>query len=82
MDNAIVVSMVGNFGFKWKFSKIADVCIPETPPPLESPNVCNLDPPLPLKIADVLCGRPLMRIYSTTLKSLINEYSLKTKNTT
>ena len=27
----------------WKFSKIADVCNPETPP---------------LKIADILCGRP------------------------
>jgi hypothetical protein len=22
-------------------------------------NVCNLDPPPPLKIADVLCGQPL-----------------------
>ena len=44
----------------WKFSKIADVCNPETPPPLESANVGNLDPPPPLKIADVLCGWPLI----------------------
>ena len=36
----------------------ADVCIPETPPPLESANVCNWVPPPPLKIAVVLCGRP------------------------
>ena len=41
-----------------KFSKIADVCISETPTPLESATVGNLDPPPPLKIADVLCGRP------------------------
>ena len=38
-----------------KFSKIADVCNPETPTPLESANVCNLDPPPPPKN----CGRPL-----------------------
>ena len=31
-----------------------DVCIPETPPPLMSANVCNWVPPNPLKIADVL----------------------------
>ena len=41
------------------FSKNADVCIPQTPPPLESANVCNWVPPPPLKNADVLCGRPL-----------------------
>ena len=29
------------------------------PSPLESGNVCNWIPPPPLKIADVLCGRPL-----------------------
>ena len=39
--------------------KNSDVCIPQTPPPLESANVCNWVPPPPLKIADVLCGRPL-----------------------
>ena len=39
--------------------KNADVCIPETPPPLMSANVCNWVPPPPLEIADVLCGRPL-----------------------
>ena len=38
-----------------KFSKIADVCNPETPPPLESANVCNVDPLPPPKN----CGRPL-----------------------
>ena len=37
----------------------ADVCIPETPPPLMSADVCNWEPPPPLKTADVLCGRPL-----------------------
>ena len=41
------------------FLKNADVCIPETPPPLMSANVCNWVPPPPLKVADVLCGRPL-----------------------
>ena len=53
----------------------ADVYIPETPPPLMSANVCNWVPPPPLKIADVLCGRPLSTILSarTTLKSLIEE---------
>ena len=42
------------------FFKNADVCIPETPPPLMSANVCNWVPPPPLKVADVLCGRPLL----------------------
>ena len=41
------------------FLKNADVCIPQTPPPLQSANVCNWVPPPPLKIVDVLCGRPL-----------------------
>ena len=41
------------------FLKNADVCIPETPPPLMSANICNWVPPPPLKVADVLCGRPL-----------------------
>ena len=41
------------------FLKNADVCIPETPPPLESANVCNWVPPPPLEIVDVLCGWPL-----------------------
>ena len=45
------------------FLKNADVYISETPPPLESANVCNWVPPPPLKIADVLCGRPLVDIY-------------------
>ena len=43
------------------FFKNADVCIPETPPPLMSANVCNWVPPPPLKVADVLCGRPLSK---------------------
>ena len=41
------------------FKKYADVCFPETPPPLMSAYVCNWVPPSPLKTADVLCGRPL-----------------------
>ena len=42
--------------------KNADVCIPQTPPPLELANVCNWIPPPPLKIADVLCGWPPRKI--------------------
>ena len=47
--------------------KNADVCIPETPPPLMSANVCNWVPPPPLKVVDVLCGRPLGEIYKAYL---------------
>ena len=50
--------LIGNVYWLFK-KKNADVCIPETPPPLMSANVCNWVPPPPLKIADVLCGRPL-----------------------
>ena len=41
------------------YSENADVGTPETPTPLVSANVGNLTPPPPLKMADVLCGRPL-----------------------
>ena len=53
------------------FFKNADVCIPETPPPLESANVCNWVPPPPLKIADVLCGRPLFRFFKIPCSDII-----------
>ena len=38
------------------YSNIADVCISETPSPLESANVAKFGPPSPLKKADVLFG--------------------------
>ena len=51
------------------FSWNADVCIPETPPPLMSANVCNWVPPSPKKIADVLYGRPLRRRHSCSFRT-------------
>ena len=52
--------------------KIADVCILQTPTPLESANVCNSDPPPPLKIADVLCGRPLISVLRSLKMIFLN----------
>ena len=50
--------------FNTFFSKNADICIPETPSPIELANVGNLDSPSPLKSANVLYGRPLIHKYS------------------
>ena len=41
------------------FKKYADVCIPETPPPLMSANVCNWVPPPPQKLRTSFVDGPL-----------------------
>ena len=60
------------------FSKNADVCVPETPSPLMSANICNWVPPPPLKVEDVLCGRPLGAILlNQKLSHAINYHHMK-----
>ena len=56
--------MARNFEFLignvyWLFKKMQTSAFLRPLPPLMSANVCNWVPPPPLKIADVLCGRPL-----------------------
>ena len=73
--------MVQNFEFligicPGYFQENADVCIPQTPPPHKSSNVCNWVPTPPIKIADVLCGRPLSIVAVHKVFFLIEETGL------